>query len=33
MVLFIGLKDGCVKTVFGLSAKIYREILSAPTGA
>ena len=33
MVLFIGLKDGCVKTVFGLSAKVYREILSAPAGA
>ena len=33
MVLFIGLKDGCVKTVFGLSAKVYREILGAPAGA
>ena len=33
MVLFIGLKDGCVKTVFGLSAKVYREIASAPAGA
>jgi hypothetical protein len=27
MVLFIGLKSGCVKTVFGLSTKVYREIL------
>ncbi|MGE3529663.1 MAG: hypothetical protein AB7G54_09555 [Methyloceanibacter sp.] len=33
MVLFIGLRDGCVKTVFGLSAKVYREILNAPAGA
>jgi hypothetical protein len=27
MVLFIGLKAKCVSTVFGFSAKIYREIL------
>ena len=33
MVLFIGLKDGCVKSVFGLSTKVYRQILSAPEGA
>jgi hypothetical protein len=33
MVLFIGLKSGCVKTVFGLSAKVYQEILGAPKGA
>jgi hypothetical protein len=33
MVLFIGLKHGCVKTVFGLPTKVYREILSAPAGA
>ena len=29
MVLFIGLKNGCVRTVFGLSTKVYREILGA----
>ena len=29
MVLFIGLKAKCVTTVFGFSAKLYREILSA----
>jgi hypothetical protein len=29
MVLFIGLKGACVTTVFGFSAKLYREILSA----
>ena len=29
MVLFIGMKNGCVKTVFGLPAKVYREILGA----
>ena len=33
MVLFIGLKNGCVKTVFGLSTKVYREILGASKGA
>jgi len=33
MVLFIGLKSGCVKTVFGLSTKVYREILGASEGA
>jgi hypothetical protein len=33
MVLFIGLKSGCVKTVFGLSAKVYQEILGASKGA
>jgi hypothetical protein len=33
MVLFIGLQNGCVKTVFGLSAKVYREIVGASEGA
>ncbi len=33
MVLFIGLKSGCVKTVFGLSTKIYHEILGKSEGA
>jgi hypothetical protein len=33
MVLFIGLKSGCVETVFGLSAKVYQEILGASKGA
>lgn len=33
MVLFIGLKSGCVKTVFGLSTEVYREILGASEGA
>ena len=27
MVLFIGLRADCVTTVFGFSAKLYREIL------
>jgi hypothetical protein len=27
MVLFIGLRSSCVTTVFGLSAKLYRELL------
>jgi hypothetical protein len=29
MVLFIGLKGDCVTTVFGFSAKLYREILNS----
>ncbi len=29
MVLFIGLKSNCVTTVFGFSAKLYREILGS----
>ena len=33
MVLFIGLKDGCVKTVFGFSARIYQEIAGKPGAA
>lgn len=33
MVLFIGLNKSCVKTVFGLSTKLYREILGKPAGA
>jgi hypothetical protein len=33
MVLFIGLRSGCVKTVFGLSTKLYREILGTSEGA
>jgi hypothetical protein len=32
MVLFIGLKSGCVKTVFGLSSKVYREIFGKSEG-
>jgi len=32
MVLFIGLKSGCVKTVFGLSAKVYHESIGKPEG-
>lgn len=32
MVLFIGLNGGCVKTVFGLSTKLYREILGTSEG-
>jgi hypothetical protein len=33
MVLFIGLKGGCVSTVFGFSAKLYHEILGGAGGA
>jgi hypothetical protein len=33
MVLFIGLKSGCVSTVFGFSAKLYREVLGEAGGA
>jgi len=33
MVLFIGLKLKCVKTVFGFSAAVYREILGKDAGA
>ena len=33
MVLFIGLKGGCVSTVFGFSAKLYHEILGGTGGA
>lgn len=32
MVLFIGLKADCVKTVFGLPTKLYREIAETPAG-
>jgi hypothetical protein len=30
MVLFIGLRANCVKTVFGLPAKLYQEIVGKP---
>ena len=33
MVLFIGLKVDCVKTVFGFSARIYRAIAGKPGDA
>jgi hypothetical protein len=33
MVLFIGLKVDCVKTVFGFSARIYHEIAARPGAA
>jgi len=33
MVLFIGLRAGCVSMVFGLPAKLYRELAGAPDGA
>ena len=33
MVLFIGLKTGCVSVVFGLPAKLYRELAGARVGA
>jgi hypothetical protein len=33
MVLFIGLKANCVKTVFGLPTKLYRELAGAPGSA
>ena len=33
MVLFIGLKGGCVSTVFGFSAKLYDELLGGSGGA
>jgi hypothetical protein len=33
MVLFIGLKTGCVSVVFGLPAKLYRELANARAGA
>jgi hypothetical protein len=33
MVLFIGLKDNCVKTVFGLPTKLYEELAGAPGNA
>lgn len=33
MVLFIGLKVGCVSFVFGLPAKLYLELAPAPAGA
>ena len=31
MVLFIGLRADCVKTVFGLPTKLYRELAGKPT--
>ena len=33
MVLFIGLKTGCVSMVFGLPAKLYRELTGVRAGA
>jgi hypothetical protein len=33
MVLFIGLKANCVKTVFGLPTRLYREIAGPPRNA
>lgn len=33
MVLFIGLKAGCVSVVFNLPAKLYRELAAGPGGA
>lgn len=33
MVLFIGLKSGCVSTVFGLPAKLYHELADPRGGA
>jgi hypothetical protein len=33
MVLFIGLRANCVSTVFGLPAKLYRELSGKPASA